>query len=311
MRRWLALAWLVLAAPSLAQIELNVEPQSASIGDPIALSFEVVWPDGAQFDAPSLGPRWGGFEVLDERWEAGADEAGRWRWTGTLAAFELGELELPARTLEAIVGEEGRRQQTVAASVEIVSVIEAADDDGALSVLRSQLSLDPDLTTLIVAALLFALLMVGALGLWWYLKRRAARPVVVRERPDPFARQAPHEWVYAELQRLLERKLPEQGEILLFYTELSRILKSYLSGRFRVDLMERTTEEVAPVLESAGVAAQSVSEIRSVLGECDAVKFAAVRPQASEWKGVVERIYRIVDRTKPAPVTTKPDEEVA
>ena len=37
-----------------------------------------------------------------------------------------------------------------------------------------------------------------------------------------------------------------------FYSELSRILKRYLSGRFRVPLMEETTEEVPPRLVEAG-----------------------------------------------------------
>ena len=109
----------------------------------------------------------------------------------------------------------------------------------------------------------------------------------------------PHEWIYKELGRLLERRIPEQGQVDLFYGELSRILKQYLGGRFRLDLLEHTTDEIAPLLEQVGALERPVSTAGRILDECDRVKFARERPGPEAWRAVVEAVYEIVDETKP------------
>lgn len=310
MRALPLLAALALVAPILAaEPTLTLEPERAAIGDPIVVTIELDWPEQAAFEAPSLGPRWGKFDVLEEGWSASLEQPGRWSWQGKLAAFELGELQLPSRSIVASLDGETLTASTPQRSVEIVSVLDEPDDDGALSGLRDQTAIAPRWGTLIAAGALLAALLAGSALLWWWLRRRAERPRPAPVKIDPFARQAPHEWVYAELQRLLERKLPERGELVRFYSELSRILKHYLSGRFRIDLMERTSSEVPEVLAQAGVASEDIERVRAVLADCDAVKFAAARPEAAEWKAIVERIYRVVDRTRPAAAPER--EEVA
>jgi hypothetical protein len=116
---------------------------------------------------------------------------------------------------------------------------------------------------------------------------------------DPFHRVAPHVWVYGELQKLIERRLPEEGRVEEFYAELSRILKRYLSGRYRVELLEQTTEELPAALRQAGAPVSSIQDAEDVLREADLVKFARETPGASQWKAGIDRVYRIVDRTKP------------
>jgi hypothetical protein len=121
----------------------------------------------------------------------------------------------------------------------------------------------------------------------------------------------PHEWVYEELRQLLQRRIPEQGQVDLFYSELSRILKRYLGGRYRLDLMEHTTDEIAPLLEQVGAHERALAGVARVLGECDRVKFAKERPEAEAWRRAVEAVYEIVDETKPREIREESSERGA
>jgi len=141
----------------------------------------------------------------------------------------------------------------------------------------------------------------GAALLWWLHRRYAARLAAVPAPDDPFHRTPPHEWVYAELQKLLERRLAEQGQEALFFTEVARILKRYLGGRFRVELMEQTTAEVPERLRQAGAPREAIEAVGDLLASCDMVKFAKELPRPDDCRAAIEAAYQIVDATKPKP----------
>jgi hypothetical protein len=167
-----------------------------------------------------------------------------------------------------------------------------------LADIKPPVSLPPDYRMLITGLAIFGALLAASVLLWWLHRRYAARLAAVPAPLDPFQRMPPHEWVYRELQRLLERRVAEQGQVDVFYSELSRILKRYLEGRYRVDLMERTTREAGSALEQAGAPADAVAPSLGVLDRCDRVKFARERPGPEAWRAEVEAVYEIVDRTK-------------
>jgi hypothetical protein len=94
--------------------------------------------------------------------------------------------------------------------------------------------------------------------------------------------------------------LHEDGRVDAFHAELSRIVKRYLEGRYRVDLLERTTSEVAAALVEGDVPRDRIDETSALLMTCDEVKFAGVRPRAEACRARVEEAYRLVDATRPA-----------
>ena len=176
---------------------------------------------------------------------------------------------------------------------------ESSDDDSQeLADLKGPASMPPDYRPALTAAGIVLLLLLGAALLWWLQRRYASRLAAVPTPEDPFHRTPPHEWVYAELQKLLDRRLAEQGKVALFFEEIARIVKRYLGGRFRVEIMEQTTEEVPWSLRQAG-AGSSMEEIAELLRRCDMVKFAGVIPNEGECRAAIEAAYRIVDTTKP------------
>jgi hypothetical protein len=146
--------------------------------------------------------------------------------------------------------------------------------------------------------ILLALFAASAL-LWWLHRRYATRLAAVPAPDDPFHRTPPHEWVYAELQKLLDQRLNEPEHLVVFFAEIARILKQYLEGRFRVELMESTTREVPARLRQAGAGEGTSEEVRQLLERCDLVKFAAAPADSDDRRAAIEAVYRIVDATKP------------
>ena len=291
-----------------ARVTLDLGATEASVGDPIALRLSIeVAAEGAEPERRALGPRLGPFAVVDEAWSE--PEPGRtprrWVWEGRLAAFRTGRLALPAVTLRVLrPGAEPLTLATEPRSIEILSVLDPAEADPALAEIKPPVSLPADYGVLAAAAAVVAGLLAAALLLWWLVRRYGARLAAVPPPDDPFRRIAPDAWIYAELQKLLERRLAEQGQVDRFFAELSRIVKLYLAGRFRVALLERTTEEIPAWLRQSGVAAESLAAIEDLLASCDRVKFARHWPGAEDCREAVERAYRIVDATKPRPAAT-------
>lgn len=74
---------------------------------------------------------------------------------------------------------------------------------------------------------------------------------------------------------LLERKrLWVEGKLKEHYVELSFILRSYLSKRFEINLLEKTSLESKILLIQKGIRKDTVENIGEILDQADMVKFA-------------------------------------
>jgi len=304
---WALAAWIVVVSAAgpgeatLPRAVLTVSPLEGTVGDALEFSLEVVTPQGYLVERPELGPL-GSFTFRPRSWEGPLESEGglRWSWTGTVAAFETGELELPSVAIH-LSGPEGERTlRTEPVTLDIRSVIPEGDSEEGLADLKGPAGVPPDYSALRQAVLILLTLLAISGVAWWLHRRWAHRLTAVAAPADPFHRMPPHEWVYKELQHLLDRRLAEQGQVDSFYSELSRILKMYLGGRYRVDLMEKTTTEVPDELRGVGTPREAALGARELLEGADRVKFAGDRPSPPECREAVEAIYRIVDATRPA-----------
>jgi hypothetical protein len=289
------------ASAAAPQVELVLEPAEATVGDHFRARLDVELPPGTRFEPETLGPVLGPFQVVSGAWRdpAATGSPAGWQWQGELVAFRTGELTLPPIRLT-VIDAEGTSStvETPERTVTVRSVLDPEAED--LAELKPPASVSPDYGPLLAGAGLLVLLLAAAAVVAWLHRRYASRLARVEPPDDPFQRTPPHVWVYGELQRLLERRLAEHGEVDRFFAELSWIVKRYLSGRYRVELMEHTTAEVPALLEQAGAPATAVRRIHALLESCDGVKFARRAPDPSACRAAIEEAYEIVDATKPA-----------
>ncbi len=315
MRRALLVAWTLggsLGAISAADgappvvIELHVDPAQGTVGDPLAVELVVDVAGDAALERSPLGPMLGPFSVVEESWSGPQKREGRerWTWSGRIVAFRTGELELPAIRLRVLPGAgDPISAETEPRSITIASVLDPNEEAPELAGLKPPASVPPDHRPLLTAAAILLALLLLSLLLWWLHRRYGARLAAVPLPDDPFHRTPPDAWIYAELQKLLARRLAEQGQVDIFFEELARILKMYLGGRFRIELLEQTTTEVPDRLRQSGTPVEWIERIHELLLTCDMVKFAGRVPVVEDCREAIDRAYRIVDGTKPQPVT--------
>lgn len=289
--------------PPSPTVTVEVDLREATVGDLLETKITLLLPSGWEAQLPEIDAELGPFRVISGSWSEEKPEGGGSRsvWSGRLSAYETGSLEIPSLAFLLGIGEESSTLESAPFEVTIVSTIDESETEQPdIADLKAPLSIPAEYGTLIRAAAMLALLLAAAAVAWW-LHRRYARKLAAAAIPeDPFHRMAPHVWVYKALQELLDKRLEEQGALDLFYSELSWILKRYAGGRYRLDLLEKTTAEIPELLRQAGAPERAIQKIASLLGRSDEVKFAKSRPGPEATRAAVESVYAIVDATKPA-----------
>jgi hypothetical protein len=310
-RGWLQALSLALLLPGLAAgqgadtspaVTVDIEPREATVGDRLRASFSLTLPEGWEADLPEIGAEIGSFSVISGSWQEPEplENGTRQVWTGLLTAFETGTLEIPSLSFAVRAAGESSTLESAPFTVEILSTLQGEENQQAdIADLKAPLSLPAEYGPILRASAILALLLALSALLWWLHRRYAQRMAAVAVPEDPFQRMAPHVWVYKALQTLLDKRLEEQGLIERFYSELAWILKRYAGGRYRLDLLEKTTAEIPDLLRQAGAAESAIQKMSGLLRRCDLVKFAGQKPAPEASKAAVETVYEIVDATKP------------
>ena len=97
--------------------------------------------------------------------------------------------------------------------------------------------------------------------------------------------------------QLEQKRLWEKNELKEHYSELSFILRQYLSERFGINLLEKTTIEAQLILKHYGLSESLLSEIGLILNGSDMVKFAKSAPEEKIIRANLDDCRNIVEQT--------------
>ncbi len=97
----------------------------------------------------------------------------------------------------------------------------------------------------------------------------------------------------------LEAKQQWRTDQKLHYTELSFILRWYLSTRYKINLLERTTFETILLLRALKLDEYLITQISLIFKEVDAVKFANSELPSSEHEKLIEWSKEVVIISSP------------
>lgn len=141
------------------------------------------------------------------------------------------------------------------------------------------------------------IIIAAIVSLGYYLgNRKAKQPVVEVKKPTIPA----HIIAIDKLKALQARKLWQEGEVKLYYSELSDILREYLERRYDVKTYEKTTDEILYSLRSREIVGNDREQLQNILVTADLVKFAKEQPTPSENDEVIEKALGFVQKTKQA-----------
>ncbi|MCZ6677683.1 MAG: hypothetical protein O7E52_10570 [Candidatus Poribacteria bacterium] len=206
----------------------------------------------------------------------------------SLQAFAPGTHTLPPITIK-YTGTDANDAsiQTPAYSFEVTSVKLA--DATEMKGIKSPVSPPQRLLPYILAALLMTTV-IGVLILL-YLRKRAKTADLA---PEVSRQRAPHEIAHEQLNRIEGMNLVAQGKMKVYHTEISQVIREYITARYNIPALELTTEDLLARLSHEA----HLDLLRNFFANCDLVKFARYHPTKPEAHARMDDGRQIVDGTR-------------
>ena len=149
---------------------------------------------------------------------------------------------------------------------------------------------------ILLAALIFLLVI--------YLKRRREnRPFsFLQKHIDP-----PHVVALRELEKIKQEKLYLSENHKYYYTRLIDTIRIYIEGKYEVNAMEQTTDEILFGLKQVGFPIdEQYIQLQDTLTLADLVKFAKYTPFVSDNENSLNVAFDFVEKTKPVEEAKEP-----
>ncbi len=281
-------------------VTAKISPDPSQVGDLIKLELTAAYPAGYTVNLP-LGLKLDPLHVVqvDEAEPESTGQGFRKIFTLTLQHFAVGDAKVPAFPLT-YLGPDGAVQTvSVPATSFTVSSLLANEPDPKRQAEDPAVSLEYPNRRLELIIYSAAGAMLGGLvmGLLWARWRRRPRPIVL---PPPVPA---HVVAFQQLDELTKAELVEKGEYQDYYLQLTEIAKGYIEGRFGIDALDRTTDELRRVLDRAAaqIAPLKPDELVRFLQACDLVKFARFAPPVAEAQAALAEVRGMVEATAPKP----------
>lgn len=140
------------------------------------------------------------------------------------------------------------------------------------------------------------LLILGLIAFYLYRKfskKKTIEPEIIPEIILPA-----HEKALLALQELKGEELWQKGEIKLFQTKLTFIIREYLENRYNFKALEMTTDEILAVLKKNNFNPLFAQNLNQILTIADLVKFAKATPDESIHENFLQQAFEFVYNTQ-------------
>ncbi len=263
--------------PAQPSAELLVKKNEIETVEDFEVELRIMVPAGSLVRLPETLPWEAPFELASfessrEEKEGGIQVVASYHlWCRRAGSFKVGPVKV------AVTLPDGKEVLVEAAAVEIQVASFLAtlqSSPGELRPLKGFLPPPPEqagsarLYWGVLGALLFASF------LWWWFRLRNSRGFGGGAFP-------PHEIALRRLKALEQRELDSARSVEAFYVDLSGALRHYLEERYRMPVMEQTTQEIKRHFEPNLFGVNWTFRLYQLLERMDLVKFAKFRISGS------------------------------
>lgn len=141
-------------------------------------------------------------------------------------------------------------------------------------------------------------IVVAALLLGWLIARRRRWDREIENREDIRPMSLKERTIMA-VDALDKSELWNKEQLKEHFVELSYILRSYLTSRYNISLLDKTTEQTKIILTKQGLNVETVDDIARILSQSDMVKFAKSEPDIISILRQSTLVKQIIAETSP------------
>jgi len=315
-RRFLIAAWFAIMLPCCesrqagtplekeavppVEVKAEVDKATATTGDLIRYTLSAASNPSIRVELPEMGSRIAGLRIVDMgRKEPGEKEGRSYaeKWY-QLKADLIGSYIIPGAVFLSYNDKgEQKEYKTAQIFIEVKSVMDNAAAATDIKEIKPLETIKRDYTAIVFYSLAGAALLALILGgIFWY-RFKYKKAAVTPPRPA-------HALALEELEGLRKEGLIEKGIYQEYYFRFSEIFRRYLERRFHFPAVERTTEEILPVLSGLdGFEDRVRSGARSLILQADLVKFARHVPTNQEAEQEYRHAVSFINETKEAPAS--------
>lgn len=120
----------------------------------------------------------------------------------------------------------------------------------------------------------------------------------------------PHIVALTRLEEIKAAKVWQTGNPKAFYTDVTDVLRVYLEGRFAINAMELTSDEIMAVVKKEPELDEVRAKLRQLLELSDLVKFAKMVPLENENESSLLIAFEVVESTKPQEETEEDNSQM-
>jgi hypothetical protein len=304
------IASLFIAARAFSQdvtVTASIDSQSIAIGDWIRYSVEVKHPVGVNVALPSYKDTLGSFDIVQQDSLVKTESNGivHLQKKFVITKFDAGTHYIAPFVVQYHDGAGNIHSvQSNAIPVEVRGV--EVDTTQAIRDVKPPLAVPISAEEIALYAALALALGAAGYGIYYYMKRKKKIGGLVEEEQPNIP---PHVLALLQLDKLEEQGLWQKGEMKLFYSEATEIIRRYFELRYGILALEMTTGEVMDQLKKFSLPDDTFSKIERFLSDADLVKFAKYQPITSENENVIPAARAIVETTKPFVVAEQQEEK--
>ena len=211
----------------------------------------------------------------------------------TITCWEEGTYEIPPIPIR-LLDENGNTQNTQS-EAQVLNVGTIPVEQDSLRLMPIKEIINEPLNFRDILPYLIGLVILAIIGLIIYFsKRKKETPPP----PPPPISVLVHELALQRLQELDKQQIWQKGDIKLYHSELTRILRAYLEHRYAINALEITTDEIVQSLQQKGMEEDMREQLTSLLRTVDLVKFAKAEPPASFHSQAKENVDTFIQETK-------------
>ncbi len=280
-------------------VESKVDKSKILVGDVIHYSVIITHDKEVTLQTSPLAVNLGMFEIQDYNVHDAVETDSGWvreQIDYDISTFDTGEYQIPAVEYRYTIGDDTTSYALETEPINIL--VESLNPDEAGDIRDIKAPMQPlanyTLWYLIGGGVLLAV--IAAYLIFYIIKKRRTGESILPKRHSP-PRPA-HVVALEELDKLAQSDFLEKGEVKAYYSRLSDIIRIYIEGRYFIDAMEMTSEEIYENLYQRKIAQDHLSDLRQILSMSDFVKFAKYIPTRAQQETSINLAVNFVNDTK-------------